>query len=359
MIKLLILDIDGVITSGQVFIDSEGKEFKQIDFQDIDAIYEAKRNGLQIAIITGEDGEITNYFKQRFNPDYFYNGCKNKKDAILKIAEAARLDLSEISYIGDSKHDLEAIRIAGLGISPSNALDEVKDQSDYILNESGGKGAIREAVDYIVKNYNLKIVNGEEYNLFQKAYKQNTEMMREIISSYDHLESIVSLSKLIASCLKNECQVLFCGNGGSAADAQHLATELISRFYLERRPFNAEALTTNTSILTAISNDYSFDKVFARQVEAKGKKGDLLIGISTSGNSSNIVAALKKAKDLNMHTALLTGGYERTLAEKFADFVIKVPACLVPRIQEGHIFIGHFICELVESYMENNLNCNK
>ena len=352
MIKLLILDIDGVITNGKVFIDSVGKEFKQINFQDIDAIFEAKSSGLQIGIITGETGEITDYFKQRLKPDYYYNGCKNKKDAILEIANAARLKLSEISYIGDSKHDLDAVRIAGLGLSPSNALDEVKNQSDYILTKSGGNGAIREAVDYIFDKYNKNAVNCEEYKLLRNVFKQNTTMMREIMNDYSLLQSIVDLSRSILACFKNESQLLFCGNGGSAADAQHLATEFVSRFYLERRPFNAEALTTNTSILTAISNDSSFDRVFARQVEAKGKKGDMLLGISASGNSPNIINALMTARKMSMHTALFTGGFQKTLAEEFSDIVIKIPSRLVPRIQEGHIFIGHFICELVESTIE-------
>ena len=138
-----------------------------------------------------------------------------------------------------------------------------------------------------------------------------------------------------------------CGNGGSAADAQHIATEFVSRFYHERKALNAEALTVNTSTLTAVGNDYSFDRVFARQVEAKGRQGDILIGISTSGESKNIIEAFEAAKKLNMSTIAFTGNRECTMEHK-ADMTINIPSEDTPRIQEMHIMTGHIICELVE-----------
>jgi D-sedoheptulose 7-phosphate isomerase len=148
-------------------------------------------------------------------------------------------------------------------------------------------------------------------------------------------------------CLKNDCKVLFCGNGGSAADAQHLAAELSGRFYHDREPLFAEALHVNTSYLTAVANDYSYDDIYSRLLIAKGRKGDVLVGLSTSGNSENVVRAMRKAREIGMTNIALTGAGGGKMAE-LADVWIEVPSKDTPRIQEVHITLGHIICELVE-----------
>ena len=142
-----------------------------------------------------------------------------------------------------------------------------------------------------------------------------------------------------------------CGNGGSAADAQHIATEFVSRFYTERPGLNAEALSVNTSSLTAIGNDYSFERVFARQLEAKARPGDMVIGISTSGSSGNVLEALRYARNNGIFSVLLMGGFENPKLNEAADDLIKVPSLITPRIQEAHIFIGHVMAEYVEHKM--------
>lgn len=142
--------------------------------------------------------------------------------------------------------------------------------------------------------------------------------------------------------------VLFCGNGGSAADAQHLAAEFSGRFYYDRPPLNSEALHVNTSYLTAVGNDYSFDEVYARIVRAKGKKGDVLVALSTSGNSENILRAILAAAEAGMTVIGMTGQSGGKMKDK-CDTLINVPSADTPRIQEAHITIGHIICELVES----------
>ncbi|MCK5464889.1 MAG: D-sedoheptulose 7-phosphate isomerase, partial [Bacteroidales bacterium] len=146
---------------------------------------------------------------------------------------------------------------------------------------------------------------------------------------------------------KNAGKVLFCGNGGSAADAQHMAAELSGRYYYDRPPLFAEALHVNTSFLTAVANDYSFEEVYARLVKAMGNKGDILIGLSTSGNSKNVINAMNQARILGMVTAGFTGigGGEM---KDYCDILLDVPSNDTPRIQECHISIGHSICELVE-----------
>jgi D-sedoheptulose 7-phosphate isomerase len=158
---------------------------------------------------------------------------------------------------------------------------------------------------------------------------------------------IVQAASMLATSLRDNGRILFCGNGGSAADAQHLAAELVGRFALERRALPAIALTTDTSILTAVGNDYGFEQVFVRQVMAHGRKGDVLVGISTSGNSPNVVEAVRTAASHGLHTIALAGRDGGELA-RIAELAIVVASSNTARIQECHIAIGHLLCELVE-----------
>jgi D-sedoheptulose 7-phosphate isomerase len=177
----------------------------------------------------------------------------------------------------------------------------------------------------------------------QDSIKVKEEILKD--SALQHI--IGEVIDLITTSYKNGGKVLFCGNGGSAADAQHLAAELSGKFYFDRDPLNAEACHVNTSFLTAVANDYSYQKAYARYVKATGKKGDVLIGLSTSGNSENIVNAFQTGKELGMHLVALTGESGGTMKEQ-ADYLLNVPSNDTPRIQEAHILIGHIICEFVE-----------
>lgn len=158
----------------------------------------------------------------------------------------------------------------------------------------------------------------------------------------------MKVSGHICEAMQKNGQLFLCGNGGSAADAQHIAAEFVSRFFKERKGLPAEALSTNTSILTAIGNDYSYEQVFARQMEAKAKAGDILIGISTSGKSKNVLEALRYAHKNGVMTVMLMGDHTNPELGDFCDYVIKVPSKITPRIQEAHIFIGHTMAEYVE-----------
>jgi len=162
------------------------------------------------------------------------------------------------------------------------------------------------------------------------------------------LDLIEKVSDVCTIALKADKKLLFCGNGGSAADAQHLAAEFSGKFYIDRAPLYAEALHVNSSYMTAVANDYSYEDVYARIVKAKGKQGDVLFGISTSGSSTNVVKAFEVARQQHMVTIGLTGGKVGKMAA-LSDFLIQVPSVDTPRIQESHIMIGHIICELVES----------
>ena len=162
------------------------------------------------------------------------------------------------------------------------------------------------------------------------------------------MDTIQRVTDVTTIALKADKKVLLCGNGGSASDAQHIAAELSGRYYLDREPLDAEALHTNTSAVTAIANDYGYDEVFARLVKSKGRQGDILYALSTSGNSPGIINAIKAAKERFMIVVGMTGRNGGKM-NGLCDYLIKVPSIDTPRIQECHIMIGHIICELVEA----------
>jgi len=170
---------------------------------------------------------------------------------------------------------------------------------------------------------------------------------QRLLNSEATVRLIAAVAELIVKAMRQGRKLLLFGNGGSAADAQHLAAEFVGRFAIERAALPAFALSVNTSCLTAIGNDYGFDQVFARQIEAFGKPGDVAVGISTSGNSANVLLGLAKAKEIGLTTIALTGDSEGKMKND-ADYCVCVPSSETPRIQECHILIGHVIAELVE-----------
>lgn len=182
----------------------------------------------------------------------------------------------------------------------------------------------------------------------EKIIQDSINTKQLIINDKAFVEKIDKAAMMCVESLKNGGKMHFCGNGGSAADAQHLAAELSGRFYYDRPPLNAEALHVNTSYMTAVANDYSYDLVYARMLQASAKNGDVLVGISTSGNSANILKAIDVAKQIGVKTIGMTGETGGKMAE-VCDILINVPSKCTPRIQESHIMIGHIICEIIEA----------
>jgi D-sedoheptulose 7-phosphate isomerase len=173
------------------------------------------------------------------------------------------------------------------------------------------------------------------------------DVKTKILADDKILQTIQDCANLIVSAFEKGNKVLFCGNGGSASDAQHLAAEFSGRFYTDRDALPAEALHCNTSYLTAVANDYSYDVIYSRLIKGIGKEGDILVGLSTSGNSKNIVNAFEAAKEKGMTTIAFTGSTGGKL-KKLSDQLINIPSDDTPRIQESHITLGHIICQLVE-----------
>ncbi len=184
----------------------------------------------------------------------------------------------------------------------------------------------------------------------ENIIKDSIDVKQLILNDKELVKRINEAAMMCVESLKNGGKIHFCGNGGSAADAQHLAAELSGRFYYDRPPLNAEALHVNTSYLTAVANDYSYDMIFARMLQASAKRGDVLIGISTSGNSANILKSFEVAKEIGVKTIAMTGETGGKMAD-CCDILINVPSKCTPRIQESHIMIGHIICEIIEATM--------
>ena len=181
------------------------------------------------------------------------------------------------------------------------------------------------------------------------TFQASIDTKQALINDTKRLEGLLEVAKVASSTIKAGHKIMLCGNGGSAADSQHIAAELIGRFEKERRSMAAIALTTDTSALTAIGNDYGYDQVFARQVEGLGQSGDLLIGISTSGNSKNVVRAMEVAQSKGIRTVALVGDKPEGAMQAIADYVLAAPSTNTARIQECHILIMHTLCQLVES----------
>lgn len=179
------------------------------------------------------------------------------------------------------------------------------------------------------------------------AIQQSVEVKVKIIDNAALIQKIEDAAKIIIKAYQNGNKVLLCGNGGSAADAQHIAAELSGRFYFDRAPLYAEALHVNTSFLTAVANDYSYNDVFSRMIDASGNMGDILIAFSTSGNSGNILKAIESAKNKGMFIIGFTGESAGKMKD-LCNCLLNVPSMDTPRIQEAHITIGHTICEFVE-----------
>ena len=184
-------------------------------------------------------------------------------------------------------------------------------------------------------------------NILKARLQASIDLKSSLLTNHVILENVIKIVNEIEKCYKHDGKVLWAGNGGSAADAQHLAAELRGRFYYDRPPLFSEALHVNTSYTTAVANDYSYDVIYSRLVKAMGRKGDVFIGLSTSGNSKNVIEALKVANDIGMITVGFTGESGGNMKEH-CNYLINIPSRDTPRIQECHMILGHTICELVE-----------
>ncbi len=186
--------------------------------------------------------------------------------------------------------------------------------------------------------------------LIISRFRQNLRVKEQLLENAEFIERLNLVAQKMVDSFKNGGRLWLCGNGGSAADAQHLAAEFSGRYYINRPPLPAEALHVNTSYLTAVANDFNYQQIFSRYIEAQGQKNDVLIGLSTSGKSKNVIEAMKTAQKKGVTTIAFLGEFTADF-ESCSDIILSVPSNDTPRIQETHILLGHIICELVERTM--------
>jgi D-sedoheptulose 7-phosphate isomerase len=347
-ILLLALDVDGVLTNGSVNITPSGEESKGIAFRDLDALSRARRAGLRIALVTGEEGPLVMAIAAKAGAEFVLPGAKDKVAALEALSSNSAVPLSRICFVGDADRDALAFPLVGLSMSPADGSRAARRTASKVLSARGGAGAVEEAVE-------LLLSDGEEGDLRPGFEHTLRRIAEDSLRAHEKLlveamPTLAEIAQVLTRALKAGRRVLFCGNGGSAADAQHVAAELVGRFALEREPFPALALTTDTSILTAIGNDWDFKDIFSRQVKAHARPGDVVVGISTSGKSPNVVRALEVAREVGAVTLAFTGRNGGAVA-KAADLCFKAPDAATPRVQELHLLAWHGICEVVEAAM--------
>lgn len=346
-IKLLALDIDGVLTDGRVMLSESGEEVKVINFHDLDRLTALKRKGMPVVLVTGEQGTMAETLARRFGVAAVY-GAKDKLAAVQQVAQEHGVRLDEICYVGDSDRDAPALSAVGLGLAPANATAAAKSAAHRVLKKSGGDGVVDEAVLWVEQMGAGEMATATYEAEFQRIIEDSIAAHQRLIPDYIPVFSAVASAFLKA--LRAGNKIMFFGNGGSAADAQHIAGELVGRFLKESEPWPAMALTTDTSILTAIGNDWTYEDVFGRQVRALAKPGDVVVGISTSGKSPNVLKGLADARAKGAVTVGFTGA-KGTAMQEAADICFLAPSELTPRIQELHLIAWHAICEIVEVEM--------
>ncbi len=184
-------------------------------------------------------------------------------------------------------------------------------------------------------------------NIIKEYINDSIETKQKILNDEKLVQTVEEISKFIVKTLRNGNKILFVGNGGSASDCDHLATEFVSKFYKDRHAFNALSLTSNNALITALSNDFGYDNAFSRQIEAIGKNGDILFALSTSGNSKNVIQAIEVANEMGLITVGMTGK-NKCKMDEICKILIKIPTSETPIIQECHMTLGHLICKIVE-----------
>lgn len=352
-LEVLALDVDGVLTDGRVELTPNGEETKGIAFRDLDALAAARRAGLRIALVTGESGPLVDVIAKRTGAEHVISGAKDKLAAIRELSSRMRTDLKTVCFVGDADRDSQAFESVGLALAPSDASQRARQRAHRVLSRPGGSGAVAEAVEIVLSANDDSVLDSARHDALARPLQESLLAHQRMLAQ--SLPVLSDIARVLVVALRSGRKILLCGNGGSAADAQHVAGELVGRFARERAPWPAIALTTDSSILTAIGNDWAFEQVFARQVRGLAKPGDVVAGISTSGRSPNVVRALEAAAECGARRIAFTGEEGGPVA-RAADWVFRAPSSATPRVQELHILAWHAICEVVETCLTRETN---
>jgi D-sedoheptulose 7-phosphate isomerase len=347
-IRVLALDVDGVLTDGTAVLTESGGEEKRFSFYDLDAVTQARNSGLTLVLVTGEETAVVNRIAQRFRIERIAPGAKDKISTLRTLSAQLDIPLSQFCYIGDGDRDAPALSQVGLGLAPANATPTAKAAAHYILSRFGGSGAVAEAVSLL---FQMKIDGEQTIRLKGEARRMVNDSLAAHQRLLDNsLPVIVQVAQMLMRSILTGHKVILFSDGSSAADARHVAGELSGRFRSESNPLPAITLSTDTSILTAAGNNWDFYEIFARQVRALARPGDVAVGIDPYGHSAAILRGLEAGKACNAATIGFTGtgSWEIT---KSCDLCFHAPADTMPRIRELHILAWHSVCELVEKML--------
>ena len=344
-LRVLALDIDGVLTDGTAALSDRGDEQKRFSFHDLDAVTQAMRSGLQVVLVTAEENPAVENIARRFGVEQVVQGAKDKVLALNALSDRLGIPLSAFCYVGDGDRDAPALLQVGLGLAPANATPAARAAAHRLLSRSGGAGAAAEAVELI-----LSLQTDREHAATLE--KEMSQIVTDSIAAHKRLSEeslpiLVQVAQIFIRAIRTGHKILLFGNGGSAAEAQHVAGEIIGRFAQESSPWPALALTTDTSVITAIANDWEYAEVFARQVRGLARSGDVVVGISTSGHSQNVLRGLDAGRQCGATTISFSGANGGGMADH-SDICFLAPATATPRIQELSLLAWHSVCELVE-----------
>jgi D-sedoheptulose 7-phosphate isomerase len=348
-ISLVVFDFDGVMTDNRVRVHQSGDEAVWCHRGDGLGIARLKEADYDVIVLSTETNPVVAARCRKLNIPAIQS-CDDKLTALQRLAVERNLNAGQIAYVGNDINDLACMEWVGWPIAVADALPSVRAVAKWVTRLPGGGGAVREVADRLV---GARLNSDPAIEWARQSVWQSLEVKQAIAGSDSLLRQIVRVARTMADVLGKGGKVFFFGNGGSAADAQHLAAELVGRFALERRALPGLALSVNSSAVTAIGNDYGYEQVFSRQIEGLARAGDMAIGITTSGNSPNVIRAMQSGSTIGLRTVGMTGargGQLRGVVEE----CLCVPSDLTPRIQEGHILIGHMLCEYAERAVFGN-----
>lgn len=342
-VSLVVFDFDGVMTDNRVQVHQCGDEAVWCHRGDGLGIARLKEAAFEVVVLSTETNPVVAARCRKLGIEAIQS-CDDKLSALQQFARGRSLSAGQIAYVGNDLNDLPCMQWVGWPIAVADAVPDVRAVARWVTRLPGGRGAVREVADRLLA---ARLNADPAIDWARQVVWQSVEVKQSIAGSEQLLSQIVRVARALAEVLRAGGRVFFFGNGDSAADAQHLAAELVGRLALERRALPAMALTVNTSVVTAIGNDSGYELAFARQLEAHARAGDMAIGITTSGNSANVLRAMESAREMGLRTIALTGargGRIRTIVNE----CVCVPSDNTQRVQEVHILIGHMLCEYAE-----------
>ena len=309
-VSLVVFDFDGVMTDNRVWVHQSGDEAVWCHRGDGWGIARLKEAGLEVLVLSTERNPVVTARCRKLKIEAVQE-CDDKLAALQQLARGRSLRPEQIAYVGNDLNDVTCMRWVGWPIAVADAVAEVRALARWVTRLPGGRGAVREVADRLVL---LRHDSDPTVEWTRERIWRSIEVEQAIGSSDDLLAHILRVARTMTTVLRADGRIFFFGDGGSAADAQHLAAELVGRFIPERRALPAMALTVHNSPLTAIDDDHAGDLIFARQLETQARAGDMAVAISITGNSPNVVRAMETARRIGLHTVALTGAAVRSYA---------------------------------------------